>query len=348
MAYRPGWIMFNAAKIAGLAVILGFAPHARPAMPAAILPLDAGPAAPGLSVMTYNVEGLPWPVRSGRQPAFDAIARRLRALRNEGRQPHIVVLQEAFSDGARAIGHAAGYRYIVDGPSVGDAPVVAPTDTEARFADAGRWRKGEGEGKWVGSGLQILSDYPVLSTARAAFPAFACAGFDCLANKGVVAATIAVPGRLSPVAIVDLHLNSRRASGVDDARSLVAYRMQIDRVRDFLARAVPATMPLIVSGDFNIGGSIERRTYAQSQLSRLSGDGTRLADALTRCAADRQDCPDGLSGEARRSLAHGKDWEFFRSGGSRALEVNRIAVPFGHAADGSMLSDHIGYTAYYS
>ena len=56
---------------------------------------------------------------------------------------------------------------------------------------AGRsfWR-GERSGKVAGSGLQILSDYPIVAIRRQAFPEAACAGYDCLANKGIVMALL--------------------------------------------------------------------------------------------------------------------------------------------------------------
>src|SRR5689334_7647279 len=56
-----------------------------------------------LSVMTYNVKGAPWPVTHGRRRDLREIGDRLHQLRADGRNPHIVLLQEAFSADARAI-----------------------------------------------------------------------------------------------------------------------------------------------------------------------------------------------------------------------------------------------------
>ncbi len=56
-----------------------------------------------LSVMTYNIHGLPWPVAWGRTSAFVQITQRLGALRAGGRQPHVVLLQEAFTRQAQAM-----------------------------------------------------------------------------------------------------------------------------------------------------------------------------------------------------------------------------------------------------
>jgi hypothetical protein len=50
------------------------------------------------SVMTYNVEGLPWPIRSGRGDKLKAIGRELAAMREKGVEPDVVLLQEGFRD----------------------------------------------------------------------------------------------------------------------------------------------------------------------------------------------------------------------------------------------------------
>src|SRR4051812_5264204 len=74
-----------------------------------------------LRILSYNVEGLPWPVASGRAAAADRIASTLRALREQGRQPQVVALQEAFSAAAKRIGRNGGYSYAAYGPSTDDA-----------------------------------------------------------------------------------------------------------------------------------------------------------------------------------------------------------------------------------
>src|SRR6478735_10191093 len=57
-----------------------------------------------LSILTYNVHGLPWPIASNRSKSLRRIADRLAALRRMGLQPSIVVLQEAFTTDAKDIG----------------------------------------------------------------------------------------------------------------------------------------------------------------------------------------------------------------------------------------------------
>jgi hypothetical protein len=65
-------------------------PKTEDTPPAAFHPV--GPMKPvELSVMTYNVEGLPWPVRFGRGSKLKAIGRQLAALREKGLQPDVVL-----------------------------------------------------------------------------------------------------------------------------------------------------------------------------------------------------------------------------------------------------------------
>lgn len=293
-----------------------------------------------LSVLTYNVHGLPWPVAWGRPADLRRIADDLLAMRRQGCQPHVVVLQEAFTDDARAIGAEAGYRYVVDGPGPAMANPAPAGPDAVRFAQAQSWLKGEGLGKFVGSGLQILSDYPVERVRRMAFPAYACAGFDCLANKGALLATLRLPGRAEPVDVVTTHLNSRHASGVPNARSQVAYRLQTAFLADFIRTAHDRAYPLVVAGDFNVGSVPARRGSLLDDVQHAWTPGAPVADAYGVAGAAGL----ALSPDARFSRGRARDWQFFADGRKAAIRLAGIDVPFGHAPDGSMLSDHVGYT----
>ena len=295
-----------------------------------------------LAVMTYNVKGLPWPVAVGRGAAFDRIAARLRRMRERGGAPQVVVLQEAFTAEAQAIGAAAGYRYIVSGlPADVSTPAVMEAG-DRRFAAGGRWWKGETEGKWIGSGLLLMSDYPVVAVRRMAFPTFACAGYDCLANKGALLVTLAIPGAPSPVDVLTTHLNSRRASHAAMKRSLYAYRRQVGALTAFIRAAHDPSHPLIAAGDFNVGGSAPRRSALLGDVQQRWAAGP-VRDALRsfRSAGGR------LAADAAFSLRRARDWQFYADGGVARLTLTGIDVPFGHEPGGGMLSDHVGYVARY-
>jgi endonuclease/exonuclease/phosphatase family metal-dependent hydrolase len=288
---------------------------------------------PTISMMSYNVRGLPWPIARGRPAALDAIAGRLRDLRASGRQPHVVALQEAFVPEAKAIGAAAGYRYVAFGPGTEDwAPAANAQDRS--FAAAGSVFKGEGVGKHVDSGLAIFSDYPILSVRRIVYPV--CAGYDCLAAKGAMIARVAVPGIDRPLALVDTHLNSNASAGVPRSRSLYAYRRQLDTLSGFIAAQVPRDTPLLIAGDFNTGPRIARRGYFQTHMLSTMASASRLCDPPARCGAD-----------TAFSMRRARDWLMYRSSPLVDFVATGFTAPFGHAADGSMLSDHVGILATY-
>lgn len=301
-----------------------------------------------LSTMTYNVKGLPWPLASDRDAALTRIAARLRALRERGRQPHIVLLQEAFTPQAAEMARTSGYRHMASGPDLLMRSPIAPAAADRAFLDGARWDRGEAMGKQVDSGLVILSDYPIMRVRRFAFPDFACAGFDCLANKGVLIADIQVPGEAAPVAVVNVHLNARKASGVPAARSLAAYARQADLTARFIASSVPRARTLMVGGDMNIGSDIDRTraffdAFSRHGLSFVAAGQSGAQLALRNAAIPGSQARDDLMFATQRR----KDWIFARAGHGTALVVKGAHVPFGSEPDGSPLSDHFGYVIAY-
>jgi endonuclease/exonuclease/phosphatase family metal-dependent hydrolase len=287
-----------------------------------------------LSVMTYNVKGLPFPAAFDRTEALQEIGLRLARLRKEGRQPHVVLLQEAFSAEAKAIGRLAGYRHIALGPQPAD--VGAADVMPAAFHENASWLRGETQGKWIDSGLVILSDYSILKTSKHAFSRDACAGFDCLSSKGVLLAWLSVPGRSDPVVIGNTHLNSRKATGVRFARANSAFAIQLRELRQFVAQTVAETSDIVVGGDFNIGNDADRIRAVESEKAMFFG--TEEATDAYRGKID----PD-LDAVRLRS----KDKQYFRSGPDGGLLLRSLSVPFGKRNGGAGLSDHLGYIAEY-
>lgn len=291
-----------------------------------------GPAAPAadLSVMTYNVKGLPWPIAQGRPAAIRAIGARLAAMRAVGRQPTVVVLQEAFIDEAKAIGDLAGYAYQVHGPYL-------RADMGVGASAGGTWYLGETRPSALDSGLVILSDLPVTAVARAEFPTDSCAGFDCLAAKGVVMATVDLPGGGS-VAIATTHLNSRGASGAPHARTHEAFARQADFLDRFV-RWYRGNRPLILAGDFNRAQRPERiKSLTAAMHSAREG----LAEAVNQGAIAAADAED-----ARAIVKSARDMQFLFDGAATRLQVSGADVPFGTEPGGTDLSDHMGFTVRY-
>lgn len=292
-----------------------------------------------LSIMSYNIKGLPWPIAVGREEAISIMGQRLAAMRSSGAQPRVVILQEAFGNAANALGHAAGYRFVVTGPQVSRSHEFHPLGRA--FAEGARWIKGEESGSLIDSGLAILSDYPVVRIERYAFPEGACAGYDCLAAKGVLVAWIDVPGVGEPIAIADVHLNSRRATHVASERADRAYAWQVAAVRKFLLSVLPSGSPVIVGGDFNTGQVPARVAAVAKPL--IEG---RQVDGL-RAVLAKGGVVFGSQNEAKRIVWRNKDMILFRDGGGIGLRPGRAWVPFPTASQ-EPLSDHAGFVIEFS
>ena len=300
-----------------------------------------------ISVLTYNVKGLPWPVARGRDAAFTAIEHRLLGLRAAGLQPHIIVLQEAFTERAKQIGLQSGYAFHADGPVRDDPTPVSQSVAAKIYLKSASLLKGETEGKWVDSGLQISSDYPIISVKRTAFPQDACAGYDCLATKGILLVEVRVPGQATPVTIVTTHLNSRHASGVSGERSIKAFRRQVETLDAFITSNHNPENPLIVSGDFNASSPARRRILANAKWA-LTATGNQIP---SRSGLDDIRASTNLTGklgdEAAYIAQRGRDWQFFGGGSKWSLLPVALQIPFGTEKDGSSLSDHLGFVIDY-
>jgi len=283
-----------------------------------------------VTLLSYNVEGLPWPLTHGRTQAAADIAA---TLRNQPDRPQVVAVQEAFGDAQKGIGRQAGYRFVAYGPSAEQPRTDATTPGERAFVAAASLWHGETEAPREDSGLAIFSDYPILWARRVTFPRYACAGYDCLANKGMLAVALRIPGQTAPLIVVDTHLNSRGASGVAPGRSLFAYRAQVDALRGLLASLGAARVPLLLAGDFNVGNDPARRAYLGSALTEHGG--MTIAASETVCGTDCR----AVTPVA--SVDHAKTIVAFRGGGG-SVSTEGAPRSFGTTVSGRMLSDHVG------
>lgn len=333
---------------ASLAPALSTLPPA-PRAPSPPVALPAG----HIDILSYNVKGLPWPLAGGRPQALATIGDRLAALRAAGRAPQVVVLQEAFTGDARAIAARSGYRYVAFGP---EADTPRPDAAPPRPDDY--WR-GEGLGAWLSSGLVLLSDYPLSDIRRSPFPDGACSGYDCLANKGMLAARLHVPGRAQPVEIVTTHLNSGAPSGQPESASRAAYAAQLRALRRFLredgprgadSTGLPRPAARIIAGDFNVGHSPQRLALL---MRTLVADGNAVATAQGRakyaapCHTDPAPCRAGTALAANVPLTDANDWQFYAPAPRGDARPIRRTALFGPDAQGAQLSDHQGLMVRY-
>ena len=286
-----------------------------------------------LSVMTYNVHGLPWPVAQDRDDALVQIGARLAQMRQAGRAPDVVVLQEAFTDEAKAIARRSGYRHVIFGND-------APSAGGLVQADAIWWR-GEGVGATLDSGLVILSDRPLAAVHRQAFAARDCAGYDCLAAKGVLVARVTMADG-QQVDVATAHLNSRTASGVGHDRSRAAWLRQLGTLATVVRRRQASGAPLILTGDFNVGKDEGRR---RGFRAAWSGTTRHVAghDGLRWLGGQGGQ----LSPDLRYALERGRDWSLsFNGRATRITPVSATAI-FGRNGEDGGLSDHVGYAITY-
>ena len=280
-----------------------------------------------IRVMSFNVAGLPQPLRRTRADALRQIASGLANLRLRGDAPDVLLLQEAFTADGEAIGPVAGYAHAAHGPRAGDAASIDAQPMPASFIEGQRPLKGEGLFKVVGSGLHIFSDFPMLASRKTAFRADACAGTDCFARKGAVMAELAIPGLPQPLSIATTHLNSFKDAGQPFAYSLIAFRRQTQ----VLARFVAGTgdRPLILAGDFNASETADRMAALQAALP--------LANMLDACRVGCSKPADLRGGPAEaRSL----DQHYARNGAQVQITPIQARWRFDLPVDGAMLSDH--------
>lgn len=290
-----------------------------------------------LSVLTYNIHGLPWPIADGRGAALRAIGRELAAMRKAGRQPDVVLIQEGFRGEIADLVRVSGYRFWAAGPSRSDPAPEAPPGRAAAYPAVRYPMAGEGWGKFTGSGLHILSDLPIVEVRRE--PYRACAGLDCLANKGVMLARISLPGGAGEIDVVNTHMNARKASRTPTARTLRAHNLQTEQLVSFINREHAANIPLLVGGDFNVRGAPARYDY--------DGNARPYTVVSQFCDALDAHCEGQAPAAARKPWLGSQDLQAFRPGGPVNVMPVRVATVFDAAQGEPALSDHVGYLVRY-
>lgn len=279
-----------------------------------------------ITVLTYNVKGLPWPIALGRGRALKEIGRELAELRREGRQPDVVLLQEGFRGEIADLVRESGYRYWAKGPAKSDA---APGEGQGAVP-------GAGARKFTGSGLHILSDAPIVDVRMVAYAS--CAGLDCMANKGAMLARLAPAGVPMPIEIVNTHMNSRHASRAPAEAALEAHNAQTRELIDFIGAASASDEPMLVGGDFNVKNAPARYYYGA-----LERPYTVVSEF---CARAGSGCGDGAADAAGEPWLRAQDLQAFRSGAVRVQPVS-VQRLFDGEGRTRRLSDHDGYLVRY-
>lgn len=299
----------------------------------------AGGVAIDISVLIYNVEGLPWPARRGRGRYLEKIGAELRRLREAGAAPDIIMLQEVFSPRAVKILSRSGYPNIAAGPDAKARRRLSSAAIPDAYVEARRLLRGEKGPILLDSGLYILSSFPIISVEREPFSRHACAGFDCLSNKGVLLARIAIPGAPTPIEVFTTHMNAQRASRVDIERTHAAHVFQTDESAILLNWARDSRYPLIFGGDFNMRN-------AQIRLDHFS---YRKPYAIVRhfCTIVVDDCDVRMSWDGDEPWLDTQDLQGFEPGEFVDIRPIRAEAMFDRPENGGKLSDHDGYLVTY-
>ena len=289
-----------------------------------------------LRVLSYNINGLPAPLKKGKKPHYARIAEVLKERRANGTQPHIVLIQEAFDGKSDIVAETTGYKYVLKGPGRkdeskrGDAHWVQKTrKAYASFSDPQ---------KFMGSGLLILSDYPIIDARHKAFNSDECAGFDCMSNKSILLARIEVPGLGRPLDIVNSHFNSRRAAKAPKKAAFKAHSRQTNTLKWFLEKTHTGN-PVIVAGDFNT--KEERRYSYFKETIGFKDAGVECLDAVGRCSV-------GEGTRIEELLFKTNDKHFYADGDDVLVQPRRMERNFDEMLNGKPLSDHLGYEVVYS
>lgn len=289
-----------------------------------------------LSVLTYNIEGLGFPARSGRAIYLRKIAQRLAELRTEGRAPDVVLFQEMFSGAAKRAIADSGYPAIASGPHRTSAP---GNSNKEPLPGRSHIKRGEIGIHLSGSGLAVASRYPITQVRKQAYGRRSCAGLDCLANKGIMLAQISIPGVPTPIDIYDTHMNSRGASGAPAERNLEAHDRQAQEASQFINNTHDDAFPLIFGGDFNMRHS-EPRWEGFSRYQDL-----RLVHRI--CADPQSGCDVRMSWDGDEPWMDTQDLQFFWNGDAVSIRPVRVEAMFDGGPSGPSLSDHDGFLVTY-
>jgi len=318
-----------------------------------------GEASMIITVLTYNIAGLPWPIGCGkfsretdqngkripiacnRSEAVKSIGDTLGALRQHGLEPDIVMMQEAFIPAVAEIPVRAGYPNWVTGPGPQDLGPQFSERASQEFVAARRFWKGEKLGKRQPSGLLIASNFPIVEQFNLPFPQWECAGFDCLANKAAVLVRIQIPGLPDLLELATAHYNALNSTGVPLERAHEAHRLQIDATAQFLEQNANYELPGIWGGDFNMRRSEDRIRH----FIKRYGEG--INEVTSWCLQNLQSCDFKIRSDSEQPWFENQDLQGWASGTRVEIKPVRIEEVFDEAPTGVMASDHNGFIVTY-
>jgi endonuclease/exonuclease/phosphatase family metal-dependent hydrolase len=312
-----------------------------------------------ISVLIYNVAGLPWPLGRGkasrdtddqgnripidgkRSAALKKIGDMLGELRSHGAEPDIIMLQEAFISQSAQIPQRGGYPNWVAGPGRRDLGPKHSDRASEEFIAERSALKGEKSGKMQSSGLLLASNFPIVELFNRPFNQWECGGLDCLANKGVLMAELEIPGLSDHLMLATTHFNSRGASRVSNERSLTAHNLQVDEANEFIESVVKDEQPIIWGGDINMRNADDRIEYF------VERSGGKLNEVSSFCIDPANDCEVRIQWESDTPWYETQDLQGWLSGKRVSVVPIRVEAMFDEPQEGIMPSDHNGLLVHY-
>ena len=297
---------------------------------------DGRTASVRLDVLTYNVEGLPKMTRSGRRDPLKEMGEHLARLRAARSGPQVVMMQEVFSRRARSAALAAGYPSLAPGPSAHHAP---PRPARPSLPGRRNPKKGELGLKLASSGVLIAAEFPFVESRSRPFRRGSCAGIDCLANKGMALARMAIPGVPVPLDLYSTHMNSTGASQVPEPRHLAAHNKQAVEIAAWVAETSPPESPILFGGDFNMRGSPDRfEHFIRLHTLRL---------VHVHCREHPESCDVRMSWDGDAPWMDTQDLQLFAPGTEVTVRPVRVEAMFDGSEGSPRLSDHDGFRVVY-
>lgn len=332
--FKEGMVAKLSFKLGSIASILALS-LSGPAMSQAVISQAVGGEKPILRLLSYNINGLPKTLTKGKPPLFNRIAEILRERRANGTQPQVVLLQEAFDKRTSVIADTTGYKYVYKGPGRRDTSRKG----RAHWTQATRktYALRPDPQKIAGSGLYILSDFPIVDARYKAFDSDECAGFDCLSNKAIQFARLQTPFADQPIDIVNSHFNSRSSAKAPGKLVLKTHKKQTDVLVKMLG-AFRKGYPIVIAGDFNTKQD-KRYAYFSANVN--------LTDAGQVCLDNRALCALADGTKEDEILFRTNDKQFYADSKQVRLQPIWAARNFNETLDGKPLSDHLGYEVHY-
>lgn len=303
-----------------------------------IAPAPAASAAEKLTlrVLSYNVNDLPWPLRKKAKSQMKFIGRDLARRRAEGTAPDIVLLQEAFTNRSKKLVKKAGYPYVKKGPgrrkSGGDLS-AATGQQKIEFVAGNRGSKNKA---YVGSGLYVLSRYPIVDTKYQMFGQ-KCSGNDCLANKAVLLARIKLPGIAKPLDIVTSHMDANKKKEASKKKRFKAHKRQTKIVKAFLDK-FNGRRSAIFAGDLNVKNARRYNNFIET---------IPVVNAGEYCLETPKRCKTGANANADTLWRKTNDQHFIIEGNDYSITPVFMERNYDQRVKGKRLSDHLGFEVIY-